>query len=1365
MNGFKWQQKPKKGDIMYKEKYKIIKTLLWSVILTVFLVPSGTVSALDSRALPTGGEITSGKGKISTIGNQMTVKQNTPKMIAEWDTFNIGKRAGVTFRQPSSDAVALNRINDQNPSLILGSLRANGNIFLINPSGIVFGEGSRINVGGLVASSLNMSDQDFLTGRYIFTNDGNAGNILNQGKIRVKSGSFAALIAPGVTNEGTIKAKKGSVLLGAGNQVTLDFNGDGLISYTIDKGAVDALAANSGLIEADGGLVVMTAKAANSLTQAVVNNIGIIEAQTLKKKEGRIILMSDMENGQTLVGGTLDASAPKGGNGGFIETSAAQVIVADDARVTTYAPKGSFGLWLIDPQDYNVAASGGDMTGAFLSSTLASTSVSLQSSVGGTAGSGNVNINDTVLWSANSTLTLTASNDVNINSDITATGNSAGLVISSNTDNGGETATGTGVFNLNNGAVITLSGTTPSLTIAGNAYMVINELNGGITAVQNISSAPAGYYALGSDIDATATSSWNDGLGFIPIGKNNGSAFTGQFDGLGHTITNLTINSPTGKTSKNVGLFGYITGATVINVGLVNASVLGRANVGGLVGYNKGGSIHNSYVMGTVSGTDVDNAINVGGLVGYNTGSINNSYFAGSVTGSITDTSEISLNNNVGGLAGYNSGIVGNSYATGSVAGNLTGTVTVTYNNNVGGLVGDNVGTISNAYAAGGVTGSSTGNVVNNFGGLAGINTGTVNSGYWDMETSGQATSAGGTGLTTAQMMTMSSFSGWNIANTGGTSAIWRIYEGYTYPLLKNFLAPITVTPAFNGGGVYTDIAAYATDKSSFDASKINTSNMSLVLSSSAIPGEAIASLQGGIWSSQHGYDISNVARTLTGTGSNADDLRIGNYIAWKSNKLILKADKNIVIDSMLDGSDTAQLAMLYGQGAVASGNTSTYNVNAQVNLPEGYNFDTKLGSDGTTINYYVITRLGSAGSTSATDLQGMNGNLAGNFALGSNIDASATSSWNSGAGFVPIGNASIPFTGKFEGLGHTINNLTINRPTENYVGLFGYIGTGGIASNVGLVGGIVSGSAAIGIFAGVNSGTIENSYATGSVTGINYVGGLAGNNFGRVENSYFTGSASGNMIVSGLVGFNSGAIKNSYATSNLTGLLYVGELVGYNYGTVENSYATGSVSGNTCSGGLVGLNLGTIRNSYATNSFTGINYVGGLVGANYGTVENSYTTGSASGNMIVGGLVGFNNNNGTITNSYTMGSVTGALYVGGLVGYNYGTVENSYATGSASGNMAVGGLVGLNLSNIRNSYSTCSVTGSAYVGGLVGFNSGGSATNSFWDTETSGQATSALGTGKTTAEMKASATFTDAGWSTAVWDIEDDSYPTLKVF
>lgn len=155
----------------------------------------------------------------------------------------------------------------------------------------------------------------------------------------------------------------------------------------------------------------------------------------------------------------------------------------------------------------------------------------------------------------------------------------------------------------------------------------------------------------------------------------------------------------------------------------------------------------------------------------------------------------------------------------------------------------------------------------------------------------------------------------------------------------------------------------------------------------------------------------------------------------------------------------------------MAAGNTSMYNVLAPVNLSAGNNFSTELGSNGVTTNYTVITSLGAAGSVTTTDLQGMSGNLTGHYALGANFDASATSGWNAGAGFAPIGLIAGPsnFTGNFDGLGHTINGLTIARPLADNVGLFGYVvSTGGaMLKNVTLAGGGVTGGSYVGNLVG----------------------------------------------------------------------------------------------------------------------------------------------------------------------------------------------------------------------------------------------------------------------------------------------------------
>ena len=404
---------------------------------------------------------------------------------------------------------------------------------------------------------------------------------------------------------------------------------------------------------------------------------------------------------------------------------------------------------------------------------------------------------------------------------------------------------------------------------------------------------------------------------------------------------------------------------------------------------------------------------------------------------------------------------------------------------------------------------------------------------------------------------------------------------------------------------------------------------------------------------------------------------------------------------------------------------------------------------------------------------------------------------WNSGLGWDPIGywtswnNSTTNFRATFEGNDHTITHLFINRPTTDYIGLFG-LTEGSVIRNLDLRSVDVTGSFFVGGLVGHNSsGTITASSATGSVSGDYNVGGLVGRNwYGPITASSATGSVSGTYWVGGLAGRNSrGTITASSATGSVSGSRYVGGLVGDNRGPITASYATGSVSGTGTGqfvGGLVGLNFsGPITASYATGSVSGTgSSVGGLVGGNYssGLITASSATGSVSGTYWVGGLVGANS--APITASSATGNVSGTGYVGGLVGQTYGPITASYATGSVSGTSSVGGLVGNNQpsSPITASYATGSVSGTTDVGGLVGLNfsspitasyatgsvSGtgslvgglvglnyGTITASYWDTQTTGQATSAGGTGKTTSQLQSPTGYTGIYLN---WNVDIDN-------
>lgn len=254
---------------------------VWSAVAAGSLLLFGLPG--HAGELPTGGEIKSGTGSIASDGTRMNVSQETSKMVVDWQTFSIGSGNQVHFQQPSASAAVLNRVLGSQVSVIRGAMTANGRVFLVNPAGVVFTAGSTVDVGSLVASTLQISDSDFLSGNYRFS--GSSGNaVLNQGNIRTKEGGFVALIAAKIENLGSIQASRGDVLLAAGSRVRLNMGGP--VSIEVEAGAVDALIQNGGAIRADGGTVLLTAEGAGALTSLAINNQGLIEAVGLESGPG-----------------------------------------------------------------------------------------------------------------------------------------------------------------------------------------------------------------------------------------------------------------------------------------------------------------------------------------------------------------------------------------------------------------------------------------------------------------------------------------------------------------------------------------------------------------------------------------------------------------------------------------------------------------------------------------------------------------------------------------------------------------------------------------------------------------------------------------------------------------------------------------------------------------------------------------------------------------------------------------------------------------------------------------------------------------------------------------------------------------------
>ncbi|MGE8352901.1 MAG: GLUG motif-containing protein [Pseudomonas protegens] len=713
------------------------------VAVASLLALTGLPSAF---ALPTGGEVVSGSADILTQGPNMLINQHTDKLITNWNDFSVQANQSVTFNQPTSTSIALNRVVGVNGSQIHGQINANGRVFLINPNGVVFGQGSQVNVGGLVATTRDISDADFKAGNYKFTGD-SAAEVVNQGSITAADGGGVALLGAKVTNQGTITAQNGRVALAAGNGFTVSFDDNQLLDLHVDSAALNALVHNTGtgLLKADGGQVLMTAKSAGSMLQTVVNNQGTIEANTLSQKAGRITLDGG-DVGVVSVDGSLQASALGGkGDGGVIETRGATTRVLLPTKVSTQSRDGRTGTWKIASNEVKVGsfitANSNTIHADTVSRNLATTDIELAS------GKGDVAVENGLRWSSANQLTLSSAKDIRLDDRLSASGANARVELNAQGDiklnrqltlSGSNSSLGLnpgGVFTLGQNGGVTLSGNGARFDANGEAYSVIQNA----TQLQAIDQDLAGRYVLGNSINSSAR--------LTSIGGQQ--AFSGIFDGLGNTLSGLTINSngtdgglfasssgsignlklasltingamPTSGPSALGGLVGRNSGK-IANVSASNLRVNGKSRqdnvIGGLVGSNIGGSIDASSISGVVLGNSYTSA--AGGLVGENRqvegsgGTVTNSSADVRLTASIAANAE----GGVGGLVGVNhQGLIANSSSSGALSSGGSYSYKGT---NLGGLVGYNQG--------GRIEGSQSsvavsGNGASNAGGLVGRN-------------------------------------------------------------------------------------------------------------------------------------------------------------------------------------------------------------------------------------------------------------------------------------------------------------------------------------------------------------------------------------------------------------------------------------------------------------------------------------------------------------------------------------------------------------------------------------------------------------------------------------------------------------------
>ena len=1196
---------------------------------------------------PTGASVVAGTAAITQNGNTLNIA-NSNGAIINWQTFSIGAGNTTQFLQPSAASAVLNRVVGGNLSTIYGTLQSNGQVFLINPNGVLVGAGGMVNTAGFTASTLDVSDAAFRQyagggGQLQFLGDSGA-KVENLGTIRSDTGNVF-LIARQVNNAGTIsaphgtaglyassevylttgQADKGSVLVTAdalpggrldtgvsnsglisavqaelkatGNMYGLAVNNtgkvravggtvgqNGVVHFTatggtiqnsgtivarngnggggevklqagaggtvLDDGTIDARGRKPGTT---GGTVELTADAVAVYDHAVIDASGpagggtvliggdahganpevydaqetyvgpdvVVKADATDSGDGgKVVVWSD---DVTAFEGSLSArGGPNGGNGGWVETSGH--VLDASGTVTTLAPEGRTGTWLLDPVNVYIAASQADATtagmvgidssisllgGLFslnlslgdtllttvsLATALSSSNVTVTtSSILGT-GAGDIVVVDALSWGGANSLTLTATDAVKVNAAISNTGG-ASLALNA------PTAYLNAPISLSGGSgTLTGTATTVNLGAGGRVQNGVDAAaNGGtvnLAAATYTLSAPVliqknltlhGAGVANTILDGNNATRVITVDGATPLGAGTLSAApTVELD-------NFTVQN--GKDATNQG--GGIS-STEANLNLLNM----------LVQHNAGGGVYlNSFYFqqGPVTVNGNSTSI-VGSSINNNTSGADgagisvNAGGSGSHTLTVT-SSQVSGNTSAGG----GGGIAAETSNGGSVSVTL-GSIDVLNNNTASGGPGGAV------YSA---VGNGGGNTVNLNGASFSGNTASSGNGAVYMQ-GGTLNMTGASGLTVAAGL---------IDGTGTTTFNFTATTGNI--TMADALSGANFTVTFNAPGTIADTAA------------LNVGTFELV---------------GGTW--------QQIAASLPAFSAH-----------------------NFMIDAGTFERFTG------GSGAAGS----PYQI----------------------VDVYGLQGIGSSGMTGLS------------YILENAINASGTSSWSGlNQGFTPIGTTGTPFTGTLDGNGYVISGLFIYRPSSAYTGMFGVIGATGKVQNVGVTGASLSGTSYMGVLAADNLGTIQNSYASGTIfsDGGSYVGGLVGyNGVGSlVQNTYAGTNVTTDLSVSGPI----------YST---------GGLVGENHGTVEDSYVTGTVTV-----------AGNVQN------------VGGVVGDNYsGSVHDIYFTGTVSGDAsttYVGGLVGKNDSGSSLANGYVTGAVSGGAAVGGVVGYN---VSGSAVTGT----------------------------------------------------------------------------------------------------
>lgn len=1020
-------------------------------------------------SLPTAPTVTAGQVSITTTApGVMNVDQSSSRSNITWQSFSIGENASVSFNLPGKDSVAVNRVSGKEGSVIAGRLTSNGQVFVSNPNGILFTPKATVETAGFLATVHQLTElgED---GRVSLSAPG-TGTIVNAGKIASLPEGYVILAGIKVSNQGAISTPAGTSAMVAGEQIDLRL-GMGLpVDIKINRGHLEALVENRQAIIADGGAIVMTAKGAEQTLSAAVNNTGVLQARTVERRNGRILLTSD---GTAVAAGRIDASAPNGGDGGFVETSAPTLSIDPGISVTTLSEGGRSGTWLIDPVDFTISSGTAALSVSGIGATTLSASLELGNVSIATAptggGNGDIFVNAPVSWAANNKLTLSAHGNIYVNSPITASGASGSVMFEFGL--GAVSAGNLADYHVR--APINLRAGNNFSTRRGsdgsiNQFLVVTSLgtfgdNSG-TTLQGLQPylniyPPYAYIAIGADIDATATASWDSGRGFLPLDSGSMQELTG----LGHRIDGLHI-SRTSTTS--VGLFSSSFGV-IKDLGITNAYISGGRNVGPISGDGGNTAFINCYTSNCEVRSNSNGPVSVGGIAGvarYVADSYaenvfihaSNGYRAGGITGTtIVNTVGGYLNdlpnnlitrcwtsgiihgdNQLGGIVGTNFGHVADSYSVAFVYSDYTGRY------DVGGIIGQNwYGSAANCHSMSNIVGTSQGN----FGSTYFINC------YSSFQSAQFVYPNNGTTVTGISTFgnaprAQSSYTNFDFTNT------WWMKEGFTRPMLRS------------------EARSYVMNSHQLQLMNLNPAGTYVLGRDLDLTLDLIDNLAyyRNIWSGQGFASIGDTATPFTGSFDG-----MGHTI------------NSLVIDT-----PSANAVGLFG--TVAGGSIRNITLTAAA-VTGSQDVGMLIGlNDGGVINLARVDGT-SSGSSRVGGL------------IGRTIGASSISDSASGG--------------------------VVNSSGSRAGGLIGEVNSAASSIHRSFSTSAVTGTTQVGGLVGYHVGDIFDAYARGNVTGTSEVGGFIGRiDAGTVSRVYSRGRVSGTSLLGGLVGVRDGSANFSYA-------------------------------------------------------------------------------------------------------------------------------------------------------------------------------------------------------------------------------------------